>query len=396
MTNILKTFKFVFLVCALPLAVTAVLSAQNFISHKSIVQEYIESIEGTNAAMGQQVDLDAHVSHALIIDAAGGVSGQVFARGNDGNFGLPGMKATLNFQGQVVAESMTTDTGEFRFDSVSPGAYTFIANSENSITTFGVYVYANEAVAPAANDVQLTVAAAGMNTEAVRNVLNSEVQSVSYGYTPSQEELPFARELSQVRQTADGSISGRVVPLQWLAAQTEFNLQGNQVYLFNESGMVHQASVDADGFYSMQNVNAGIYDFVSFGPHGAAALSVEVTAHDSVASTSKSGFSLASARTVQDDFGVVLGEPVSGGAPPPVDVEVIVNQPEGGGFPGDGGYGGGGGGGVGGMGDFGSIIGMALAAWVLTEAIDNDDFNDNNNGVIVPPVVLPPVVSPFN
>ena len=51
-----------------------------------------------------------------------------------------------------------------------------------------------------------------------------------------------------------------------------------------------------------------------------------------------------------------------------------------------------GGGGGAGFGDWGGILGLALGAWVLSEAFNS---SNNNSQVIQPPIVVPPAQSPF-
>ncbi len=416
MTELLKTLRLAFYVCALPLVATAIASAHSWINvdDDSLPTRFdqLETIEVVPAGGGAILsDVQAHVQHALKIDDAGGVTGRIMTRGTTELYGTPELNVTLNVRGNAVASTTTDANGKFRFDSVSPGAYTFIASSPTSITTFGVYVFADEAVRPTADTVQLSVAAAGSNVVGVREVLNSEVRAVAYSYTPTEAELPVVDELMQVDRDADGALSGRVVPLQWLEGQTRFNLTGNYVYLFDGAGMVAQVPVDAQGYYRIENVNPGIYDFVSFGPHGAAAMSIQVTGLETIASNqADTTFASSTNSTLDNGFDTVLGEPPAGpGTEVPVDVLVAIPQPgmggyggyPGGGWGGGGGYGAGGGG-YGGMGDWGGIINSALGAWLLSQAFDNNGFGSGGSGgggVITPPTILPPVtvppVSPF-
>ncbi|MGI9516251.1 MAG: hypothetical protein ACR2NP_04330 [Pirellulaceae bacterium] len=408
MNELLKTLRLGFYVCALPLVATAIASAHSWINvdddSLATQLDQMEAIQVVPAGVGEVIaDVNPHVKHNLRIDQSGGVSGQILTRGGSDIYGTPDLSVSLNYRGDAVATSTTDQNGQFHFENVTPGAYTFIASSPTSITTFGVYVYADEALQPAPNEFQLSVAAAGSNVTGVREMLNSEVEAVAYSYTPNEAELPVFDELMQVDRNSDGSLSGRVVPLQWLESQTRFNLTGNYVYLFDASGMAAQVPVDANGNYRIENVTPGIYDFVSFGPHGAAAMSIQVTGLESVTSTSTiTEFVAASQQIVQDGFNTVLCEPPVGiGNEFPVEVDVIIPQQQqdccGGAFGGYGGYGGGGYGGGGGFGgDWGGIIGAALGAWVLAEAFNNNNFNNGGGGggVIVPPTVLPPV-SPF-
>ena len=403
MNELFKTLRLAFYVCALPLVATAIASAHTWVNDdvQSPVTEELEDITAQPAGIGLQVqDVVPMHQHVLRIDETGGVSGRIMTREGDGIFGALGTEVSLNRRGTVIAAAVTSEDGQFRLENVGPGSYTFIASAPNCVSTFGVYVVADETIVPGADEVQLDVAAASRNIGEVRQLLNSEIEStVEYSYTPEESELVFLSANTQVAQGADGSLSGRVVPLQWLESETRFNLTGNDVYLFDESGQVARVPVAADGSYSIADVAPGVYDFVSFGPHGAAAMSIHVNPYDPVAArTGKAPFSLASTGRVVYQGGVdaVLGEPVAGGPPttPPVDVQIVVQQPGGGGF-GGGGMGGYGGYGNSGMGGFGELIGLALAAWVISEAVRNDRNDNFQQPVVVPPVVIPPNMSPF-
>ena len=185
--------------------------------------------------------------------------------------------------------------------------------------------------------------------------MNSEIEPVVYTYNPKPEELPIAGNSSRVSLNADGSMSGRIVPLLWLETTTRFNMAGNTVYLFNAEGQVAQSAVDAEGFFRVESLAPGVYDFASNGPNGAAAMSIEVVPSTTVASSRQprmiqvSTAAAAAAPQPGGGLGVVLSEPTSG----PVIIEIVIQNP-GGGTSDFGGYGGGGGGG----GGFGGLGGL--------------------------------------
>ena len=391
MSDLFKTLRLALYVIALPLAVTAVVSAESFFSaSKGIVDDSDFEVIAESAPVALDV-AHASMNYILNIDKDGGVSGQIMSQSESGLYGAAGMDISLNRQGRVMSSATTGSDGVFRFEHAAPGPYTFIATSPDSITTFGVYVFENGATTDA-GEVQFSVAATNSNTQGVRDILNADVDTVAYTYLPGASEIFVTDGISQVSLSEDSSITGRLAPLFWQDTGQVFDLTGTQVYLLNSSGVVANTTANADGSYLLENVQPGIYDFVSFGPSGAAAFSVEVTANDSVAANSKSNTTFASTRTaapIKQGLDVILSEPTSG-APVVTTVEVMVRLPQAaGGAPG--GYGGGGGGG-GGFGDWGGIISAALGAWVISELINSDN---NNNNVITPPIIIPPPTSPF-
>ena len=380
MSDLFKIGRLALYVVALPLAITAVVSAEAFFSYSDGLIDDSELLASNptaiDAAYGQ-------INHVLHVDADGGVSGQIMNRNGDGFEGSADMDVTLNSRGQIVAAATTGNDGVFHFENVKPGAYSFIATSENHVSTFGVYVLDDET--PETATIQLSVAASGANSAGVKEILNSDVQTVAYQYTPAVSELVNTEQISRVSLSSSNTIDGRIQPLRWEDQAQTFDLTGNQVYLLDESGVVANTPVEADGSYSLSDVAPGIYDFVSFGPHGAAAFAVEIT--DPAADAEKNVSFTSKGQEDSEELSVVLSEPVSG--EDEITIEVLGDSPQNGY---GGGYGGGGGGAGGFGGDWGGIIGLALGAWVLTEAFNN---SNNNAQVIQPPIIIPPATSPF-
>ncbi len=398
MNDIFKTLRLGFYVCALPLVATAIVSAHSWVSPSSLDEpEQLETIAASTSEIGQAVeDVTPAVSHVLNLDANLGVSGRLLIQGEAGLHGASGLNVSLNRLGKVSSEAVTGPDGTFRFENAAAGAYTLIASSENCLATFGVYVVAGEGLVVPANEIQFSVVAACNNPVEVRSALNTDVKASLYNYFPKASELPVTHASTVVSLKQDGTFNGRVVPLFWNSSESPFDLTGNEVHLYSREGKAASASVDAQGFFNFGNVAPGSYDFVSNGPHGAAALAIQVQP------ASAANAQNASANNQYTDgccFETVLCEPVVVQESIIVE-EVVAPVDQGcvdqgcGQFAGGccGGCGGGGGGGMGGIGGFGELIGAALGAWLISEAINNDD-GVVNQPVVVPPVVIPPAVS---
>lgn len=404
MNDFLKTLRLGFYVCALPLVATAIVSAHSWASPSGLDEtNLLETIVASTSEIGQPVaDVVPGVSHVLNIDAGGGVSGRLLIQGEAGLHGASGLNITLNRTGRVSAEAITGADGTFRIENAAAGAYTLIATSENCLATFGVYVVAGEGLVLPANEIQFNVVAACNNPVEVRSALNADVAASQNTYFPKASELPVTQASTVVSLKQDGTFNGRVVPLFWDSADKPFELTGNEVHLFNRDGKVASVSVDAQGFFNFGTVAPGSYDFVSNGPHGAAALAIDVrAAGDVTARNAAAGnqytdgccFETVLCEPVVVQESVVVEEVVAN--PAPIADQGCYDQNCCGGFAGGGaccGGGGGGGGGFGGLGGFSDLIGAALGIWLISEAINNDD-GVIRQPTVVPPVIIPPVIS---
>ncbi len=435
MKHVFKTLQVALYVTALPLIATAVVSGQALLENSNSSQ-VIAALDDLVSATAEPLNnIQAQVNHVLKIDEAGGISGQVITQGSDDLvYGSSNTEVALYFNGQSITSTMTSNDGTFRFNGISPGPYTFMSRTDESIALFGVYVVQAETVP--AEKVQMSVWGTSNNTQGVRDIVFQDMQKVNYMMVPTMEQYIVMNQPSMGHLNSDGIFSGRLLPLMWNQSNSGFDMTGNNVYLLNASGVVASSSVDADGFYQFQNVQPGIYDFAARGPHGAAAITLQVFGADETAANSSDvDFSLASTRRETQEpevFETILTEPT---LPTPIQnqnrnqVEVvntpqqqpqtIVEEapagfvPSGGGFAPDlgfsqGGFGGGGsgglGGGLGGL-PIGQLVGAGLSAFVVSEVFDEiGDDDDNVAGAAgatapaaaapVPPTVVPPTIIP--
>jgi len=423
MRDLFGTLRLAAYVFAIPLVISAAVSAQLAINNQ---QELLDSSSATVTGENQDasasvaatpepakvpVEVPADYSYVLQIDEAGGVSGRVANYDEtNGSIAASGVRVTLNRGGRTVASALTDDAGVYRFDSVQPGSYTFIASSQSSLAAMGVYVV-NASQAIGANDVQLQVQAVSHESlEPIRSIMNREIQTEQLDYLVDAEkdELPVVYGNNRVQLGENGTLQGRLSPLDWMGPNASYDLSGTRVEIYSGSTPVGSADVSADGSYEISGLDPGVYSLVAWGPYGNAALCLELT--DGAFASTDSPVSLASSSPSQGGSAdVVLTEPVSG---EPYDVVIDTpTEPLGvgpvptpgfgpGGFAGapSGGFGGGGfGGGFGGM-DIGGLIGDALAFALVYKLIDEVDFDDDDDFIqqptVVPPVVIPPVVPP--
>jgi hypothetical protein len=401
MKELLRTVRLAFYVLALPLVATAVASAAyNWTAQDS--QNSTQSIlEDVVSALPAPVAIQTNMRHQYVVRMAedGSFRGRVaaFDPSVAQMMGAARLTVSLNRQGDRVAEAETAADGTFTVSGIEPGSYTFIAASETALATFGLYVVSDPANMPAADEVQIDVVAASESIGMVREIINGEVQAHEYTYAvdPLSDPLAFTAGSCRVQLTAQGAVVGRIIPLSWEDNTGAFDLTGNVVYLLRGDAVVAEASVAPSGAFELPGIQPGMYNFVSVGPHGNAALAVEVVSNANAGTNALLSLSSLMTGLVQEaapeSLNVVLTEP---NADAVVEVEVDVPLPGGGyggmccagaagaGCCGGGGYGGGCGGGYGG---FGELAGLALAAFAISELASDDD-NDPN----VPPPPPPP------
>lgn len=421
MKELLKTLRLAAYVFALPLVVTAVVSAQRFNDDNNsiLIDNSVQDVNVQDGVVEHEMlpistvsisNLADRHNYVMSIDKDGGITGQVAIADNGQLVGAEGMTVSLNLEGSVVKSARTGSDGVYRLDYVEAGSYTFIAQSETALTAFGVYVDESQVVD--AGEVQMEVIAVSKNVEPIREIMNQDVEAVDYDYvvSPSKDELPVVAGGNCVQLTANGDLVGRVVPLHWQESNSTFDMTGNSVHVYQQGSLVSESPVDADGNFVMAGVVPGDYDFVSAGPHGVATFCLEVVG-DQISSTEASTYFVSTSTQdggICNSCEVILSEPVMG--PPIMHEEIIIEEEHVGcdtcggscgvGACGDccgggGGFGGGGGGFGGGFGGIGDLVGLAVGGLVLAEVIDEiDDDDDFDGGVVQPPVVVPPVVVP--
>lgn len=395
MKELFYTLRLTLCICVLPAAlayaVTASAQEQDSKPNTQTVTDETVVVEEIQPESGGLSAVTEDHSHVMMIDQSGGVSGRITLRGSlvEGTVPAPGLNVSINRRGQVIAETQTDWDGVFRFDNAPVGSFTFIASSMNAIATFGIYFANDENDKPEANAVQIDIVAVGESSQSsVRNIINSEVDPITYDLevSPLVHELPVTAGPNMASLESNGTLSGKVVPLDWLSDKDpKFDMTGTEVYIFKDNVMIARAPLAPNGDFSIANFEPGIYDFASFGPHGAASFSVNLVSHDHVTMNALSPMALLTGMVtvpaVAQGVETVLSEPTAG---PSVDVDVVVNAPPAGGF-----FGGGGGGGFGGgLGGLGGLLGLGLAGLAISEA-------GGNNATVTNPVILdPPPQSP--
>ncbi len=329
---------------------------------------------------------------------------------------------------------MTPDAnGDLLFEDVAEGWSALVVVAKNMAmqtqpamyAAMPVFTRAAQADAPAKAPVSVQLASVD------RERLVREVKQT--GETPPEskgELLPIesfemaAGNHYVVKQSADGSVKGRViVPQRGFEA-----IPGvTQIAFYRDGNYLLSTASTAEGDFAVSSLPLGMNSLVATGPSGHTAFSFEVIAENEgelvnptagVKSDAGSKFVSMQGESPESLYVVlippammpevkrIVEDNLGGGAPPPTSnlagpgaAGAAQGAAPGGGFPiggmggGGGGFGGGGfgggGGGLGGGGAGGLLIGAGAIAAAVAASNDDDGFNLNVATAIAPPPIQP-------
>ena len=434
MKDLGKVFRLAMYVCALPLAITAVASAHNMMGIDEVTPPL--TIESGKVVM--ESDIYMQRAHVLVADTAGNFHGRVVQFENNAE----GLKVFFIRNGDIEQSTMTDANGHFEVTDLTAGPYSFVAAGQNGFVAHGTYVTTDAEVA-SEQVISMHTAAVAPTYEPVTTfiaqhpVTNAPVIDVDS--TVDSLEISQLSGGNKIQITKDGQLVGRVVALAHRLDQS-ISYTTTAAQLIDSNQQARDVFVDANGNFTVSDIQPGVYDFVAAGENGFAAVGFEAVAYqeneEEVAPTL--AVQNASYATAVQDFccngcqpqlDICMTAPVDCGIvyeqvqfadecciveeAPIIEEEIVYEEPIAiddvgcgcatgcnmgcGGFHDFGGGGGGGGGFGGGLGglDIGGLVGAAIGAFVISEVIDEiDDDDDVGGGVIAPPTVLPPAVIP--
>ena len=316
------------------------------------------------------------------------------------------LKVMFIRDGEVVFSEMTDEAGGFQVPALSQGIYTFAAIGNTGIAVHGFVVRPEDQIL---SDPNRTIEFAVVAPDFDGAVSFLRANQFSDGASTGVDIMPQETNNSLLVQLGEnGSLHGHMVPVRSNAdAGQDFSTMAARVFRQNE--VVSDVHISASGEFLLENLEPGIYDFVASGRQGVVVMSFEAIANDAFTAIDDGQNQFASAKRQLGDQELEIF------VAPSTDIRIIFQQFDefvdddefvefvieeplmDDGFVGesiaygaDAGLGGGGGG----FGDMGGLVNAALAAWVLTEIVDQID-NDDRPRVIVPPIVIPNPNSPF-
>ena len=211
----------------------------------------------------------ANPTHTIALNQYGGIDGQVASidAGSATATGLSGLDVFFVRNGEVIRQAQTGAQGEFSISGLAEGAYSFFAAGKNGLAAYGVYVTSQ----PQSATLNLLEAAtASSSNNAVQRLiernappqvaksLQSAIQSVTQG-----SEIQSSKQVRLINGRLYGQIST-------LFSQAQ-SISGVQVQLIQNAETIAQVQTDANGTFSVPDVEPGVYDYVIGGSNGFAA-----------------------------------------------------------------------------------------------------------------------------
>ena len=409
MKELWNTLRLAFYVVALPALATATLAADRFFASDGENQEEIIPVKSAATTFVAQ----SNRSHSFVRDKEGLLKGVVLRFDPQSGMALGNADAHVVFMrdNKSVLTVKTDENGAFSTNQLLPGPYSVVATSADGFATFGAYVVSSSLEPGAAPIVEIaTVPAGSQQVHGILSKPRGEVASLSEMAASMNVDLTTLKMdddeyeaptemiggANRVQLTADGNLQVRAYPLLWIPGKhPEFN--NTTAYLLQNDQVVSQLPVGLTGQALFRSIAPGHYSLVIKGEFGISAQSIEVIPVTSPAAGDTDTQPMAAYQdNPSNEAGVVLAEEAATGG----QERVIIREyyfteaaPFAGGFGGPGV-----GGGVGGFGGLGGLLETALAAWLLTELIDEIDDNNNGQTIVQQPVIIepPPPTSPAN
>ena len=406
MKDLLRVVRFAVYVFALPLIATAAVSAHQYYLENLPIEVPSVVADAPSPAMVSGLT-GSFRNHSLVVNEQGQAKGRITRANSDRSTTvLSEMKVSFVRNGEI-AHLVTTDSlGAFEVNGLAEGVYSFIASGKYGFAAFGVNVVKGEAEAAVTT---MEIAVVNPDFKQVREIFSEKFSSPSGTLAV---DVGIGQKIAGANRVAieSGKLRGRV--FNFVSGITPGQ---TSAYLVRGEERVAETLVDSQGNFTFDDVEPGVYEFVTAGPDGYAALSFEAV---DVLEEVQIIKSVIEKQDVLAQDGALLG-PDHAPAPAlevpmtdPHDQAIVAEQLDhahhsgqgeytgavvgsdiacgtaaGGCCGGSGDWGGyssgcGGGGGFGG-GEWAGIAKFAILAWLLSEL----DFNDNDP-------VIPPA-SPF-
>jgi hypothetical protein len=201
-------------------------------------------------------------------DMSESVRGSVVTLAGQDSISMPKVRVSLVKNGTAIVVDDTDVDGDFLLEGVTPGVYSLVAETANSISIFSLTVLDAISGEHLPNSVQVRL----MSTEGGRVTEIIQGQTLPTDETspvPTKDPLKGSRKVSdshQVLLDAQGNMKGQLSrPL------TSVDMSDMVVYVMKDGSEVSRAKVSSDGKFTVRGLSAGCYGLVAAGEQGVAA-----------------------------------------------------------------------------------------------------------------------------
>lgn len=253
------------LLAVLPLVATAAASAQQWMIDNSPL-----SADGTTLVSTVIPGLAGRM-HTVALNRAGAVEGRVAAidRNTKELQGLAGLKVFFVRDGKVAQQTVTSTDGSFVVEGLAEGSYSFVATGDAGFVAYGVQVVAEGQ--GNGNNV-MEAGAVSRSLASIKELLSKQLPAQVVSQIAEVNESFSGRLIGTNRVQLEGKkLKGRLTAL--IGALN--SVKGTVVHLFRDGQEVAEVIVDETGEFVVEDMEAGVYEFVASGTAGFAAISFE-------------------------------------------------------------------------------------------------------------------------
>ena len=237
------------------------------------------SLAAVPVVISQSTSAANSSTHTIALNEYGGIVGQVASIDQSSRTatGLSGLDIFFVRDGEILEQAQTNAQGDFEINGLEEGAYSFYAAGKNGLAAYGVYV-TSEPQAASQNILEAVTASTsnraleqliqnGAPAEVAQSLQNA-IQSVSQG-----TEVQTNKQIRLI----NGRLYGQISTL----FSEEQSIAGVPVQLIQGTETIAQVETDADGAFSIPDVEPGVYDYIIGGTNGFAAGSLEAVGNTS-------------------------------------------------------------------------------------------------------------------
>ncbi len=234
-------------------------------------QEWNAPVEPTAAS--QPAFLEGNRSHSVTLNRVGQLEGRITSDNQSGELNVYFVR-----DGQIVSRTTTQDGGYFIADTVSEGNYSFIATGRGGFVAYGVQVRPYDQ-ATGVNAIEAATVSSGYS--GIQRILKNSVPSQIAAEISGLQQRDASAEPSagpNVVKLVDGRLSGQVASVD----SSRQPVYGTEVFIIQSDREVARTTADANGNFSVANLDPGTYDFIAAGSNGIAAVRFQAVDSESV------------------------------------------------------------------------------------------------------------------